>query len=295
MTVAQHTEARAQRRRALTLELREAEYAAGRAQRQYDTVDPENRLVAETLERRWNEALARVADVRRRLEAVDSETAAAPEPDRHELLDLAQAFPRVWHDPATDARTKKRLLRVLIAEIIARVTDAPTIALVIHWKGGKHTPLQVTKNRTGEHSRCTDRAVIDVARELARQMPDAQIARVLNRLGYRSGAGNTFTEPRVRSLRADHGIPVYNPAGDDGRLTMAEAAAEVGVSAATIRRWIGEGLLPARQSVIHAPWTIARHDLHTAAVQRAAQAVKAGRPRPRTPAAGQLPLIKSGT
>jgi DNA invertase Pin-like site-specific DNA recombinase len=294
-TVAQRNEEREQRRRALDLELREAEYEAGRAQRQYDTVEPENRLVAETLERRWNETLAQVAEVRRRLQVVESEAAAEPEPDRNELLALAQSFPVVWHAPATDERTKKRLVRLLIAEIIARVTAAPTIDLVIHWKGGKHTQLQVIKNRTGEHSRCTDREVIDVVRDLARQMPDAQIARVLNRLGYRSGAGNTFTEPRVRSLRADHRILVYKPSADDSHLTMARAAAQVGVSAATIRRWIRDGILPAHQSVMHAPWTIARQDLHSEAVQRAVKAGKAGRKLPRTAPAGQLPLIKSGT
>ena len=295
-TTTQRNAEREQRHRALELEVREAEYAAARAQRQYDAVEPENRLVAETLERRWNETLAKVAEVRRRLHAVETEAQSELEPDRAQLLALAQSFPLVWRDPTTDDRTKKRLVRLLIADIIARVTSEPTIDLVIHWKGGKHTQLRVTKNRTGEHSRCTDREVIDVVRDLARQMPDAQIARVLNRLGYRSGAGNTFTEPRVRSLRGDHRILVYKPSSDDGeRLTMAQAAAELQVSAATIRRWITDGILPAHQSVMHAPWTIARGDLHSEAVQRLLQAVKAGRKRPQTLSAGQLSLIKSRT
>lgn len=286
---------REQRHRAVELALREAEYAASRAQRQYDAVEPENRLVAETLEQRWNEALAKVAEVRRRLQAIEAEHEAEPAPDRKELLALAHSFPAVWQDPQTDIRTKKRLVRLLIEEIIARVTEDPFIDLIIHWKGGKHTPLRVTKNRTGQHQRCTQREIIDVVRDLARQMPDAHIARVLNRLGYRSGAGNTFTEARVRSLRGDHRIAVYKPDADGDRLTMAQAAAALDVSAATIRRWIRTGILAASQSVMYAPWTIARQDLHSEPIRRAVAAAKTHRTPPRTPPPGQLSFLKSST
>ena len=107
--------------RALTLELEEARYQAVRAERQYDAVEPENRLVAETLERRWNEALGRVGDLERRLAELKDEQSRQPLPDRERLLDLAQRFPAVWSDPATEYRTKRRLVRLLIEEIIAKV------------------------------------------------------------------------------------------------------------------------------------------------------------------------------
>jgi hypothetical protein len=182
-------EAQAAVRRALELELREARYEAERAQRRYDAVEPEHRLVAETLERRWNAALERVGRVQERLAALTADAQRQPPPDRARLLALAAEFPRVWADPATDVRTKKRIVRLLIEEIIAKVVAAPQpqIELLIHWKGGAHTQLVIPRNRTGHHRRCTDREVVAVVRDLARTLPDAQIARVQNRLGYRTG------------------------------------------------------------------------------------------------------------
>ena len=203
--------------RAVTLELEEARYQAARAERQYDAVEPENRLVAETLERRWDEALARVGELDRRLEQLKGQQLRQPVPNRERLLALAQRFPETWSNPATDYRTKKRLVRLLIEEIIANVVSDQRIELTIHWKGGKHSILYVRKSRTGEHSRTTQREVVEVVRDLARTLPDAQIARVLNRLGYRTGAGNTWMQSRVDALRNNNSIAVFNPERDADR------------------------------------------------------------------------------
>lgn len=283
-------------RRALELELREARYEAERARRQYDAVEPEHRLVAATLEQRWNAALERVATVQQRL----AQLAAAPGPpapaERATLLALAQEFPTVWADPATDGRTKKRLVRLLIEEIIVSPRTEGVLDLLIHWKGGKHTRLPVPRNRPGQHRRCTDRAVVEVVRDLARRVPDAQIARLLNRLGYRTGAGNTWTQQRVVSLRNAHGIAVYTPpAPDRALLTIGQAAQALGVSPPTVRKLIRSGRLPASQPLPYAPWAIRPADLHTAPVQRAVQAVKAGRRLPRSAPAAQLTLMDSQT
>jgi excisionase family DNA binding protein len=186
----------------------------------------------------------------------------------------------------------------LVEEIIAKAVTVPEpqIEFVIHWKGGKHTQLVIPRNRTGHHRRCTDREVVGVVRDLARTLPDAHIARVLNRLGYRSGAGNTWTQYRVTSLRSHHHIPVFDRAIDRARLlTIAEAAKALGVSAPTIRRMITTGLLPATQPVLHAPWAIREDDLQTAAVQTTVDAVKRGRGLPRTQPVGQLTFEDSTT
>ncbi len=125
-------------RRAVDLELREARYEAERARRQYDVVEPEHRLVAETLERRWNTALARVQTLEDRLVALDASAAATTPPDRAKLLQLAEDFPRVWSGAATDMRLKKRIVRLLIEEIVVSGIDraTPQLVLIIHWKGG---------------------------------------------------------------------------------------------------------------------------------------------------------------
>ncbi len=282
--------------RALELELREARYEAARAQRQYDAVEPEHRLVATTLEQRWNAALERVATLEHRREHLAAAPGLPAPPDRAALLALAQEFPTVWADPATDAQTKKRLVRLLIEEIIASVPDPRGIELLIHWKGGKHTRLPVLRNRSGQHRRCTARAVVEVVHDLARRVPDAQIARLLNRLGYRTGAGNTWTQQRVVSLRHAHDIPVYTQSPDGpALLTLGQAAQALGVSTTTVRRLVMSGRLPAAQPTPYAPWAIQPDDLTTAGIQRVVQAVKSGRRLPRTLPETQLPLINSQT
>src|SRR5262249_20218601 len=103
-----------------------------------------------------------------------------------------------WDDPATDVRTKKRCVRLLIEEVVARRPEEGVTELLIHWKGGQHATLRIPRNRTGQRARCTSRDVVATVRDLACSLPDARIARILNRLGYRTGAGNTWTQTRVR-------------------------------------------------------------------------------------------------
>jgi DNA invertase Pin-like site-specific DNA recombinase len=282
--------------RALALELEQAEYEAERARRQYDAVEPENRLVAATLESRWNAALQSASELRARLEALRAQRSGRRLPDRDTLLKLARRFDEVWHHPAADHRLRKRLVRLLIEEIIADINEAePSIELVIHWKGGKHTELRIAKNRTGQHSRSTDKEIVEVVRELARRLPDSQIARVLNRLGYRTGAGNGFTEPRVKSLRNYHAIAVFTPGSEPCGLTIEKAAAHLGVSTTTVRHMIQSGLIEAARPIPYSPWAIAPDALFSEAVRRAVAAVKAGGKLPRTQSAQQLNLIKSAT
>jgi excisionase family DNA binding protein len=285
-------------RRALELELREVRYEAERARRQYDAVEPEHRLVAETLEQRWNSALERVRTVEGRLSIIEAAAQQARPPDRARVLALAEEFPKVWTDPATDIRTKKRIVRLLIEEIIAKVTRQADsqIELIVHWKGGKHTQLVIPRNRKGQHRYCTDRAVNDVVRDLARSMPDAGIARVLNLLGYRTGAGNTWTQHRVLSLRGHHRIPAFDRAADRPKLlTIADAAKALGVSTTTVRRMIEIGLIRATQPVLYAPWAIREEELHRDATKQAIEAIRSGRTLPRTRESAQLTLEDSRT
>jgi len=285
-------------RRAVDLELREARYEAERARRQYDVVEPEHRLVAETLERRWNTALARVQTLEDRLVAWDASAAATTPPDRAKLLQLAEDFPRVWSGAATDMRLKKRIVRLLIEEIVVSGIDraTPQLVLIIHWKGGKHTRLVIPRNRKGHHRYVTDRAIVDVVRELARAQPDSQIARILNRLGYRTGAGNAWTQSRVTSLRSRYQISAFDRSADrPALLTIADAATLLDVSPTTVRRMITTGLLPATQPVLYAPWAIRREDLELETVRRTVAAIKRGGALPQTPSAGQLSLEDSRT
>jgi DNA invertase Pin-like site-specific DNA recombinase len=139
------------KRRQIELALEQARFEAGRAQRQFDAVDPSNRLVAAELERRWNERLAQVASRQTELDALDAQTSSSLTPQQREaLLRLGSDLPLAWYDPAAGNEVRKRILRSVIEEIIVRVAE-DEIQLVIHWRGGDHTALRVPKNRRGRH------------------------------------------------------------------------------------------------------------------------------------------------
>lgn len=208
--VAARQEARDEKRRQTELALEQARFEAGRARRQYDAVDPDNRLVAGELEARWNEKLNFVKDLEAQIEMLD---AAAPtqnvtEDNRARLMTLGADLERAWASPGVTPQIKKQIVRTVIDEIIAKV-NGKQIELVIRWQGGDHTPLSLRKSRNGEHRWTTDADVIELTRSLARQMPDKLIAATLNRAGKRTGHGNGWTQSRVCSLRNKHGIAVY--------------------------------------------------------------------------------------
>jgi DNA invertase Pin-like site-specific DNA recombinase len=285
----------ADRRLALELEVQEACFEANRARRQYDRVEPENRLVATTLERRWDEALQRVSALEQRLEALQAPSPPHHVPDRASLLALADDLPRVWA-AAAEGQTKKRIVRLLVEEVIAKaISDPPArIALVVHWKGGKHTQLEVARPRRGQHRRSADKATLDVVRDLARSLPDNEIARVLNRLGHRTGTGQSWTQGRVTSFRNYHEIAVYQPPAEGHELlTLGQAARTLGVNKPFVQRLIAVGLLPATQPILYAPWSIRPEDLRAEAVQQAVASAKCGRPLPRKDNPKQLSLDNS--
>jgi excisionase family DNA binding protein len=266
---------REEQRQALALEVEQARYDARLAARRYEAVDPDNRLVAAELEARWNGALEKARVLAEKLQTLDRSVPAVPIPDRAVLVSLAQDLPRVWHAPATDMRLKQRIIRILIQEVVADVDEAQgTIVLLIHWTGGRHSDLRVRRNATGRHRRCTSLEAIDVVRQMAGTCSDEQIAVTLNRLGLRTGPGNTWNEGRVRSARDSHGIPACDVNRPREHVTLEEAARYLGVSPTTVRRLILTNRLPARQVVRFAPWEISRDALTSDAVRRAVSAIK---------------------
>lgn len=251
------------KRRQVELALEQARFEAARAQRQFDAVDPANRLVAAELERRWNERLAQAASRQAELDALDGQMPPSiSSPQREVLLRLGSDLPLAWYDPAAGNEIRKRILRSVIKEIVVRVTDVE-IQMVLHWQGGDHTALRVPKNRTGQHRWTTPANVQELIEKLARQLGDASIAALLNRLGHRTGKGHTWTEMRVRSYRGDHRIAVYREGEREqrGEVTLEQAAQVLGVSPMTVLRLIATGDIAAVQACRGAPWVIARSEL----------------------------------
>ena len=267
-------------RQALTLALEKAHYEAQRAQRQYDRVDPDNRLVAGELERRWNETLIQVAEVEARLAALESQPTTLSAEQRHRLLTLGHDLAAVWRHPAASETLKKRILRTVLQEIMVQTIQEPSEhVLHLHWHGGVHTEVRVARNTAGKHGRATDRDVIDVIRELSKVCRDLTIAATLNRLGYRTGTGNTWRAHSVACVRYQYRLPNFAKGTD--WLTLSQAVQQLGVSATVLKRLIGQGILPAHQVVPSAPWIIQRADLDRTTVRTAVQAVHTGRARRR--------------
>jgi len=268
-----------EQRQALTLELEQARYEARLAARRYDAVDPDKRLVAAELEDRWNACLERVREVEIRLADRDAQRHQEACPDREELLSLAFDLPRLWHDPGTDMRTKQRIARIVLEEVVADVDEtAGEIVLALHWKGGRHTHVRVQRPKTGQHSRTTDLNAVAVVRSLADRQPDARIAIVLNRLKMRTGAGNPWNASRVNSLRHRLELPRFDPANRNlSIVTLQEAGSRLGVSRTVVCTLIRRQVLPASQPVPGAPWEIPVEALTSEAVRRAIEASRCRR------------------
>ena len=195
-----------------------------------------------------------------------------------------------WHDPAAGNEVRKRILRAVIKEIIVRVDDdVNEIQMVIHWQGGDHTALRVAKNRLGQHRWTTPPDVHKLIEQLARQLNDAGIAALLNRLGHRTGKGHTWTEMRVRSFRGDHRIAVYREGEREqrGEVTLEQAAKVLGVSTMTALRVIATGAIAATQACRGAPWVIARSELDRPELR---SCVVTARKPPLTADPNQIPL-----
>lgn len=188
---------------------------------------------------------------------------------------------------------KQRIVRILLEEIIADVDDAASeIVLLIHWTGGRHSELRMKKNLTGRHSRCTDLETIEVLRRMSGRFPDDQIAATLNRLGLKTGTGNTWNEGRVRSVRSYHELPAYTATLVPRQtVTLEEASERLDISHKVIRRLIESNKIPAKQVVPWAPWEIPIEAIESVdVVQEVARAKR--RPRNLTAVSGpSMPIF----
>jgi hypothetical protein len=207
-----------EQRRALELERQQAEYAVKLATRRYERVDPDNRLVAAELETRWNAAITRLKECEARLLSSSSSDAKTPAVDRDSLLALARDLDTVWNAPSADMRTKQRLVRALIEEIVVDLDDDKReIILVVHWRGGQHSELRVRKPQPGEHTMRNPVEVDEVIRQMGARWSDEHIAATLNRMGSTTPFGHTWSAKRVGGYRRTKGIPGYESAVKDGQ------------------------------------------------------------------------------
>jgi excisionase family DNA binding protein len=256
------------------LALEHARYEVTRARRQYDAVDPANRLVAAELERRWNQALTTETQLEAELVTLQGgRERPLTDVQKRELLAFGRDLPRLWEDPQSLPEHKKRLLRIALKEIIA-TCEGETIRLTLHWQGGDHTQVEFQKIRTGQHRYVTDGDVVEIIRMLARIEPDARIASILNRNQRRTAHGQSWTAKRICSLRHNHEIQVYSEGEREARseMSVSETATALGVTPTTVLRMIRLKQLPANQTCVGAPWILRRADVERCVAGRKAPA-----------------------
>ncbi len=246
-------EERSEGRRLMELELEQARYDASLAERRYAACDPDNRLIAAQLEKTWEAALQRVAAFEARLSEPPEGCGEVPD-----FTSLADDLEAAWEAPGTTMRARQQLLRGVIEDIVADVDEAAReVVLVIRWRGGRHSQLRVRKQARGGTFRRTPEDALKVIRSMAGPWSDAEIAATLNRMGMRSGMGNTWTGSIVKNVRIHHRIRgARSDKMQEAWLTMSQAAAKLGVTSHVIRRLIKDGVLAAEQAVPQAPWRI---------------------------------------
>ena len=191
-------------------QLTRAHYEAQLAQRQYDAVDPDNRLVAGELERRWNEKLEAVQTLEKAYrDALQEAHFSVSTQEAAAMQRLARDLPAVWHSSTTTDRERKQLLRLVVEEVqLDGVTTAGKIDIRVTWRSGAVTQRQIDRPKVGAWAPKTDNKVIERVRELSRTHTAAQIAAALDAQGLRSAHGKAFREHHVLYLAHRYRITV---------------------------------------------------------------------------------------
>jgi len=238
------------------MRLERAEYEAALAERRYQEVDPSQRLVAGTLERRWNAALLQLEELQKQAAEFQRREARVATPEQKaKVLALARDLPRLWHAPTTQAKDHKRMLRLLIKDITVEKPNQKQLAVHIRWQGGASSDLcvQIPANRADRVR--YPAALVDRVRDLAQSLPNAEIAECLNREGHVSALGKPFTGSMIQWIRYRYQIPKVTLARPE-EWTVAQVAKRFGVSPNVVYYWIDRSVIQARRLNAGAPYWI---------------------------------------
>jgi len=279
--------------RAAELAVERARYEADRAERAFCQVEPENRLVARSLEARWEARLAALAEAEQALQI--AQDTLPPLPSRDDLEKLAADLPALWNAPTTSARDRKRLLRTLIADVtVLPEPDQAKVRIGIRWHTGATDELTADRPVHPGTARRSPAAAIDLVRRLGSTTSNDELVTRLNAAGHRTGHGRPFDIDAVQWIRHAYKIAVPDPYGP-GEISVAEAARRLGCSTGVIYHWIHTGQLTARRGSAGRfciPWDA---QAEAGCRTRIAQSVHLGRAaRPRTLPAPAFPAAAGG-
>jgi uncharacterized protein YndB with AHSA1/START domain len=239
--------------------IEQARYDARHAERRYKAVDPDNRVVARTLEGEWEQRLCE-------LEAVEQDYAEARRiarveltaRDRERIREIARDLPAVWAAPTTSAADRKAMLRLVIEAVAIHPVDVPrrSTRIVVQWTSGTVDELTIPRPHKGAYRAHSPEAIERIRELAATGLRDDQIANRLASDGVRTGAGLDWREDHVRQARRAHGIarvapdrprmlPLPHRHPEHGWFSITGAMAHFGVCESTARRWITDGVVRA--------------------------------------------------
>ncbi len=242
------------------MRIERAQYEVDLAERRYDAVDPDNRLIAATLEQRWNEAMQRLRDLEAELANFEQQTLRAVTAEqKRQILQLAQDFPRLWAAATTTSKDRKRILRLLVRDITVSKGRAPkVINLHVRWQGGETETIEVTlpPNRADAVRYAAE--FVARVRTLAVDHHDDEITALMTAEGRKSSTGKALTVDMIRWIRFKHRIPA--PTAPAGALTVGQVGARYGVSWGVVYYWIQCGVVHAQKRKQTAPYAITIDD-----------------------------------
>jgi hypothetical protein len=237
-----------------------ARYDVDLAERRYEEADPSNRLVASTLEKRWNDAMQRLLELEAELADFERHTVRSITAEqKQQILQLGRDFPRLWKAPTTAASDRKRMLRLLISDItVVKGPDPKLLRLQIRWQGGATETIEVRQRPNRADAVRYPEAFVAKIRALAERHADKEIAVRLNAEGLTSSTGKSFTASMISWIRFKHRIP--GPSHLPGTLTVNEVRARYGVSMHVVYYWIAHGIVAATQRETNTPYAITIND-----------------------------------
>ena len=243
------------------LQVERVQYEAERAERSYQNVEPENRLVARSLESEWENKLKALEEAQAQLARKEQEQRLELTPAQKEQIHtLGQDLRQVWDASTTTDRDRKELLQTLLEEVTIKLrADDNKANLALVWKTGAVSETEIEWKTPRVATVRTEEDTIELIRRLAEHHKDDVIAGVLNRQSKQTATGERFTASRVASLRRHWKIPVYKPPATlpEGELLTVQAAAdELGLAASTLHRWLMDGFIGGEQVTPGAPWRI---------------------------------------
>lgn len=230
------------------MRIERVEYECALAERRYQEVDPSNRLVAASLERRWNESMLCVEQVKSEAATLQNQKARVVTAEQKaKILALARDLPRIWRAPTTQAKDRKRMLRLLIGDItVEKLANTSQVVLHVRWQGGACSDTTVALRLPIAQRVRYPAQTIDCVRELSCHLSDPQIVASLNKQGLRGSHGQPFTLAMVKWIRYRYAVPAPCLKRPE-ELTVRQLADQFGVSISFVHYWIKNGIIEARQ------------------------------------------------